>query len=147
MNKSLPLLILLVIFLCWKFVFTSSRVEYTDPARVLQGLSMALSYKTAIIRYWQEKGSLPTAEDWQEKKDKPVVDLSQSLVGSIRIAEDGPGVISVYFRNKPEIEMRTDISGTRILLIPEVGEGKLKWSCEGTVPAELMPKKCVRQGS
>ena len=63
MNKTLIILILAVIVLSWNFIFTSEKkVDLTDQAKVLQGLSLALKHKVAVIKYWNEKGQLPTAE-------------------------------------------------------------------------------------
>ncbi len=104
---------------------------------------MAFSYKTAVREYWQEKALFPNADDWAKMENKPVVDISKSLVESIHVGEEGPGVITVYFTNKPSIEMQTDISDTRILLKPNIEDGRLKWSCEGTVASGIMPKKCL----
>lgn len=143
MNKTLIFLILVIVVLCWKVVFTDSKVEYTDPAKILQGITMAFSYKTAVREYWQEEGKFPGADDWAGLEDKPQADISKSLVESIAVAEEGPGVITLYFTNKPGIEMQADISDTRILLIPNIEDGKLKWRCEGTVPTEIMPGKCL----
>ncbi len=113
--------------------------------KVLQGAAMAFTYKTSVKDYWQEHDALPTADDWDKKIEKPVVDISKSLVKSIQIGEEGPGVISIYFTNKPGFNIQTDISGKRLLLIPLVNDRKLEWKCKGTVPADLMPKKCVME--
>jgi Pilin (bacterial filament) len=143
MNKTLIILILAVIVLSWNFVFTDSKkVELTDPTKVLQGLSMAIKYKIAVKEYWREKESLPEAEEWQKTGKKVEVDIGKSLVKSIEVGADGPGVISVYFTNKETINVEKDIEGTKILLIPEAKGKRLAWTCKGTIDKEYLPAKC-----
>ncbi len=143
MNKTLVILILAVIVLSWNFVFTSSsKIELTDQAKVLQGLSRAIQYKRAVLDYWKEKGFLPDAETWREKGKKVKVDISKSLVKNIEVGIDGPGVISVFFTNKEIIKVEKDIDGTKIVLTPEAKGKKLVWSCKGTIYKEYLPAKC-----
>ncbi len=143
MNKILVILILAVIVLSWNFVFTDSKkIELTDSAKVLQGLSMALKYKMAIKEYWKATGSLPDAEAWQKSGKYIEVDLSKSLVNNINVGADGAGVISVYFTNKEVINVEKDIEGTQIILIPEAKGERLAWICKGNIDVDYLPKKC-----
>ena len=143
MNKTLIVLILAVIVLSWNFVFTDSKkIELTDSAKVLQGLSMALKYKMAIKEYWKTTGSLPDAEAWKKSGKKFEVDLSKSLVNNIEVGADGVGVISVYFTNKETIKVEKEIDGTKVMLIPEPKGERLAWTCKGTLEKEYLPAKC-----
>jgi len=143
MNKSLIVLILAVIVLSWNFVFTSSeKIELTDQAKVLQGLSHALKYKLAVLEYWKEQGELPDAETWEKEGKKIEVDTSKSLVKNIEVGVDGPGAISVFFTNKEIIRVEKNIEGTRIVLTPEVKDERLVWTCKGTIEKEYLPAKC-----
>ncbi len=143
MNKTLVILILAVIVLSWNFVFTSSKkIELTDQAKVLQGLSQSIQHKRAVIKYWKEKKSLPNAETWLKEGKKIEVDISKSLVKSIEVGVDGPGAVTVYFTNKETITLEKDIDGTNIILIPEVKGERLVWSCKGTMVKEYLPTKC-----
>ncbi len=136
-------MILAVIVLSWNFVFTDSKkIELTDSAKVLQGLSMALKYKTAIKEYWKETGILPDAETWKKSGKKIEVDISKSLVKDIEVGTDGPGVISVYFTNKETIRVEKIIDGTKVMLIPEPKGERLAWACKGTLEKEYLPAKC-----
>ncbi len=144
MNKTLIILIIVVIVLCWNFVFSEKKVGLTDQAKVLQGLSNAITYKMAVRTYWEEKGTLPSAEDWDEKKQKVVVDLSQSIAESIQVGEDGPGVISVFYAASRDLESSAEIDGTKINLIPKVQGEKLVWTCLGTLPLKFLPKRCSK---
>lgn len=136
-------MILAVIVLSWNFVFTDNKkLDLTDPAKVLQGLSMAIKYKMAIKEYWQEKGELPEAEEWQKAGKKFNVDISKSLVKDIVIGADGPGVISVYFTNKKTVKLGKDIDGRKVMLIPEAKDKRLVWTCKGTLQQEYLPDKC-----
>lgn len=142
MSKTLIILIIAVIALCWNFVFTGKKVGLTDRAKVLQGLSSAIAYKTAVRKFWEEKGMLPSDEDWDREKQKVVVDLSQSIAESIKVGEDGPGVISVYYAASQDLESSAEIDGKKINLIPGVQGEKLVWTCLGTISLKLLPKGC-----
>lgn len=143
MNKTLIILILVVIVLSWNFVFTSSKkVDLTDQAKVLQGLSQAIQYKLAVLDYWKEKGTLPDAETWENEGKKVEVDMSKSLVKNIEVGVDGPGAISVFFINKEIIKVDKDIDDSKIVLIPEVKGERLVWACKGTIDKEYLPGKC-----
>jgi pilin len=143
MNKTLVILVLAVIVLSWNFVFTSTKkVELTDQAKVLQGLSQSIQHKLAVIKYWKEKKSLPDAETWLKEGKKIEVDISKSLVKRIEVGVDAPGAITVYFTNKETNRLKKDIDGTKIILIPEAKGGRLVWSCNGTMDKEYLPTKC-----
>ncbi len=143
MNKTLIVLVLAVIVLGWKFVFSpGEKLEFTDQTKVLQGLSTAIAYKIAIRKYWIEKKALPSAEEWKKQTNKPLPDLNKSIVGKIKVGEDGPGVISVYYAKKPGFTIPPDVIGKKIMLIPEGQGERINWKCSGTVPAEYLPKKC-----
>ena len=49
MKKILVILVLAVIVLSWNFIFSSEKkLDLTDEAKVLQGLSQAIAYKLAV---------------------------------------------------------------------------------------------------
>ncbi len=143
MSKALIILVLAIIFLSWNFIFKSSeKLDFTDDAKVLQGLSQVIGYKSAVKKFWQEKGEFPTVENWKGIPDKPNVDFSKSLVKSIEVGVEGPGLITVTYANKSNIKIVSDIDGKKITLKPEVKGDRLIWSCYGTLKKELLPKKC-----
>jgi len=146
MNKTLVILILAVIVLSWNFVFTDKKkVELTDAAKVLQGLSQALKYKMAVKDLWNEKKKLPDTEIWKKEGKKIEIDFSKSLVNNIDVGVDGAGAITVYFTNRESIPIEKNIDGTKIVLIPEVKGERLVWSCSGTMDESYMPKKCKNE--
>lgn len=140
MKGSLVFLTLVILFLGWKFVLSPGQLDFTDRAKVLQGLSLALDHKEAVRDYWKVNDALPDAQDWDDQSVS--VDISQSIVGSIRVGEHGPGSISVYYAAKPEFEIPEAVTGTRIDLVPEFRDGEQVWHCEGTVPEDYLPNKC-----
>jgi len=143
MNKTLVILILVVIVLSWKFVFSSDeKLEFTDQAKVLQGLSAALGYKAAIQKYWQVHKHFPDAGEWEKYPNKPSPDLSKSIVGEIKVGEAGPGAISVYYVDKPGFSVPAGVAGKTIMLTPKATGERLVWQCTGAVAAEFLPKKC-----
>ncbi|MCH7696287.1 MAG: pilin [Proteobacteria bacterium] len=125
-------------------MFSEKKIGLTDQAKVLQGLSSAIAYKTAVRRYWEENRTLPGTEDWHKRKQKVLVDLTKSIVESIQVGEDGPGVISVLYAASQDLESSAEIHGKKINLIPEVQGGKLIWTCLGTLPLKLLPKRCSK---
>ena len=146
MSKVLIILILTVVVLSWNFVFTDTKkVDLTDPAKVLQGLTHAIKYKRAVLDYWKENKVLPDAEVWAKDGKKVESDISKSLVEKIEIGIDGPGSVSVTFVNKETIKLEKNIDGTKIILTPEAKGERLIWSCIGTMPQEYMPKKCKKE--
>lgn len=142
MNKTLIVLVLAVIVLAWNFVFTDKKVGLTDQARVLQGLSNAIAYKTAIADYWAARHSLPDNKAWLNENKNIRVDLSQTIVKAIDVGLDGPGVISVHYVSRPGLESAAGIDGKKINLVPNVENNMLVWTCKGTVAANLLPKNC-----
>ncbi len=150
MKKVLIVLVLGILYLSWNFIFTSDRkVDLTDPAKVLQGLSLAIKYKLAVGQYWQQHDAFPDSKTWQALEQRPRADISKSLVSDIRVGEERPGAISVYFSNKDVINVAADIDGKTITLMPVVVNGRLDWVCQGTMDRDLMPEACtfLQQGN
>lgn len=142
MNRTLIILVLAVIVLSWNFIFTEKKVGLTDQAKVLQGLSSAIAYKTAIAKYRERNGALPGYEDWINQSPETSVDLSQTIVSAIEVSKDGPGVISVFYTARPGLESPEQINGKKINLIPAFQNGQLDWTCKGTLDAKFLPKNC-----
>lgn len=145
MNRILIILVLAVIVLCWNFILTGEKVGLTDQARVLQGLSSALAYKTAVTNYWNQHGSLPLAEDSLTADMQVSVDLAQTIVNAIEVGKQGAGVISVHYTARPGLESPIRIDGKVIHLIPSIGPDRLEWQCKGTIDVTLLPKNCSPQ--
>ncbi len=143
MNRTLILLVLVVIVLAWNFVFTDKQVGLTDQARVLQGLSTALPYKTAIADYWSQKRVLPDQAAWKTSGPAINPDLSQTVVASIDVGVDGPGVITVHYTARPGLEAPERIAGKTIKLIPATDNASIVWTCKGTLEPALLPRNCT----
>ena len=142
MKKGLNLLIIIGLILFVSFALVPSKIDYTDQAKILQGLSLAVSYRKAVGEYWKEKGELPNGDDWSRNGNKVAVDLGKSLVESIHVGQDGPGTITVYYTNAKDQAAPADIAGKKIILIPEVQDNQLVWSCKGTMPEQYLPVRC-----
>jgi hypothetical protein len=142
MKKILISLVLALIVLSWNFIFTDKKVVLTIPARVLQGLSQAIPYKIAVEKYWSQTATLPVYEDWIQESQQINVDLSQSIVKSIEVGKDGPGVITVLYTVRPGLGSAAEIDGRRINLVPVIQNEKLDWTCVGTFEVDLLPRNC-----
>ena len=140
MKSMLGILVVVVVFLSWKFVFSPEKLEFTDRAKVLQGLLLAADYKQAVKEYWQREGKFP--QQGNRVADSVSVDTGDSIVGAIRVGEHGPGVISVHYVYKPEHDTPEGVAGARIMLVPEAFGDKLHWQCRGTVPEKYLPRTC-----
>jgi hypothetical protein len=142
MKKGLNLLIIIGLILFVSFALFPSKIDYTDKAKVLQGLSLAVSYKKAVGEYWKDKGKLPNSEDWNKIGNKVAVDFGKSLVESIHVGQDGPGTITVYYTNAKDKAAPADLTGKKIILTPEAQDNQLIWSCKGTIPTQYLPVRC-----
>ena len=142
MKKGLNLLIIIGLILFVSFALIPSKIDYTDQAKVLQGLSHAAVYKKTVEEYWKDKGELPSGDDWNSNENKVAVDFSKSLVDSIHVGQDGPGTITVYYTNAKDEAAPADITGKKIILTPEAQDNQLIWSCKGTIPAQYLPVRC-----
>ena len=142
MNKTLIILVIIGLVLAWKFVLFPQKLDFTDKMKVLHGLTLARGYQDAITRYWQEKQHFPDARQWQDDVPAVAVDLARSIVGSIRVAEQSPGSITLYYSNTRDSALAPAISGRSLTLTPYLQDGVLLWSCQGNVPAEFLPKHC-----
>ncbi len=144
MYKTLIVLILAVILLSWNFIFTSEKkIDLTDQAKVLQGLSLVLKYKIAVIKYWNEKGTLPDSVAVERELKLEPLDFSKSLVKQVEVSKDEPGVITVIFMNKPHINVKQDINDRKVMLKPVVVDNKLDWVCRSDLGKDLLPKRCM----
>jgi hypothetical protein len=142
-NRTLILMVLVVIVLAWNFVFTDKKVGLTDQARVLQGLSTVLPYKAAIADYWKQNGVLPGQAEWQTSGPAINPELSQTIVTSIDVGVDGPGVITVHYTARPGLEAPERIAGKTIKLIPAINNASIVWTCKGTLETALLPRNCT----
>lgn len=143
MNKTLAILILVIIVLSWNFIFSSDKkIDLTDKTKVLQSISMAIKYKLVVIEYWKKNNSLPDAEIWEREYKDYKIDVSKSLVKKIEVGKKTPGTISIYFMNKENNKVEKDINDRKVVLTPVVLDKKLTWTCTGNLYQELLPKRC-----
>jgi pilin len=142
MNRRLIVLILFALVLFWKFVLFPSKLELSDRAKVLQGISLARPYKEAIVNYWKSKTEFPGKEDWQSESLISVEILDKSLLESIVVGEEAPGSISLLYTSRKDLNAPAYIEGKKVVLTPSAKGGEVIWSCKGTLPEELLPVPC-----
>lgn len=142
MNRRLIILILLALVLVWNFVLFPSKIEFSDRARVLQGISLAKPYKEAIANYWKSESEFPGKEDWQLESLISIEVLDKSLLESIIVGEEAPGSISVYFTRSRDPNAPENIEGKKVVLTPIAVDAKLSWRCTSTLPEDLLPLAC-----
>jgi len=142
MKGRFVLLILVTLVLIWNFVISSSKLELSDRAKVLQGISLTKPYKEAIAAYWQSESQFPTKEDWKSGKLALAETLEKSLVETIIVGEETPGSISVYFTSRKVPNAPAGIEGKKVVFTPFAQEGKVTWRCKGTLAEDLLPVPC-----
>ena len=142
MNRRLIVLIFLALVLVWNFVLYPSKIEFSDRARVLQGISLAKPYKEAITNYWKSESELPGEEDWQSESLISFEVLDKSLLESIVVGEEAPGSISLLYTSRKDPNAPADIQGKKVVLTPFVNDAGVTWRCTSTLPEDLLPLAC-----
>lgn len=142
MNKTLLVLSVFGIFLLWKFVLFPEKLDFTDKVKVLQGLTLAKDYKSAVSFYWKKNQRFPSAEEWKESGVTIDVDLAKSIVSKIVVAEKAAGTITVYYSDARDPELAPGISGKSLTLFPHVLTDQVDWTCKGDMPLEYLPGAC-----
>ena len=142
MNRRLIVIILLALVLIWNFVLFPSKIEFSDRARVLQGISLAKPYKEAITNYWKSESELPGEEDWQSESLISFEVLDKSLLESIVVGEEAPGSISLLYTSRKDPNAPADIQGKKVVLTPFVNDAGVTWRCTSTLPEDLLPLAC-----
>jgi hypothetical protein len=142
MNRRLIVIILLALVLIWNFVLFPSKIEFSDRAMVLQGISLAKPYKEAITNYWKSESELPGVEDWQSESLISFEVLDKSLLESIVVGEGAPGSISLLYTSHKDPNAPADIQGKKVVLTPFVNAAGITWRCTSTLPEDLLPLAC-----
>ena len=142
MKKGLNFLIIICLVFFIGFALFPGKLDYTDKAKVLQGLSLATVYKQAVNKYWKEYDHLPSSEDWNNYEGKTDAEFRKSLVKSIKVGEDGAGMITIYYTNSLDQTAPDDINGTKIVLKPSIDNNRIIWTCKGTMPIQYLPVPC-----
>lgn len=142
MNRRLIILILLALVLVWNFVLFPSKIEFSDRARVLQGISLAKPYKEAIANYWKSESEFPGKEDWQSESLISIEVLDKSLLESIVVGEEAPGSISLLYTSRKDPNAPADIQGKKVILTPFANDAGITWRCTSTLPEDLLPLPC-----
>ena len=142
MKKWFFALAILAVFLVWKFALSPSKLEFTDRVKILQGINFAADHKAAIAEYWKKNGTFPTHEEWDKREDKIVTDFQKSLIQSIEVGTEGPGVITIIYTNARDKNISSVINGKKLFLTPEIKGETIDWSCKGNLPSDYLPKPC-----
>ena len=142
MNRRLIVIILLALVLIWNFVLFPSKIEFSDRARVLQGISLAKPYKEAIVNYWKSESEFPGKEDWQSESLISFEVLDKSLLESIVVGEEAPGSISLLYTSLKDPNAPADIQGKKVVLTPFANDAGITWRCTSTLPEDLLPLAC-----
>ncbi len=142
MNRRLIVIILLALVLVWNFVLFPSKIEFSDRARVLQGILLAKPYKEAIVNYWISESEFPGEEDWQSESLVSIEVLGKSLLESIVVGEEAPGSISLLYTSRKDPNAPADIQGKKVVLTPFANDAGITWRCTSTLPEDLLPLPC-----
>ena len=118
-------------------VALTARPDYTDRARIVEGLSLAAGAKTAISVFYEKNHRFPS--DNSEAGMAAPSSYIGNDINSVEIIDGGQ--IVVLFGG--EGGRPPDMSGRNIILKPEIKAGTVLWDCrEGTMPKKYRPSSC-----
>ena len=142
MKKQLNFLFVILIIIVLAYLLRPSD-ELTHRLWVVKGITLTAPYRAAIMEYWQNTQQLPESmDDLTLGKILVKVDFEKTAVESIVIGNDGPGTITVYFSATTSENAPPAINNTKIVLTPVLMDEGFVWSCQGTMPQELLPAPC-----
>lgn len=117
--------------------------DYTIRSQVSEGLSLASGTKVAVAEYYQNHGTMPTANTTAGVP--PAADIVGNYVTSVTIGAGG--AVTVLYN---EADTHANLAGADLVLSPITGNaGAMAWSCAGggsgpdlSAHPEWLPSSC-----
>ena len=127
--------------------------NYVARAQVAEGLTLASGAKTAVVEYYDSKGSFPSGCSGHALFDVCNVEvglakfatITGKYVSHVAIGASD-GIISVAFKSAPDAHTR--IAGGSMKLTPTAHGGSISWACSnstvfGTIDiTNYLPSSC-----
>lgn len=142
MNRSLNFLITILVIIILAYVFAPETDNYRQKLKVVRGIQAAEAHRAAVSEFWERTGRLPRADELGKEKILIKTSPDQEVVEAIRVGEDEPGTVTIYYKKADLPETPTAQDGNRVVLIPDITNGQLTWTCRGTLPSESLPRVC-----
>lgn len=111
--------------------------DYSQQARILKGITLASTVKTAVGEYYSRVGYFPVSSD--AARVPAATGISDDHVKSISIGNvPSAGTITISYRAAGSIA-----EGDTLLLIPVSKAGRIDWTCRSsTLISNLLPAHC-----
>ena len=109
--------------------------DYTIRAQVSEGLNLADGSKTAVVEFYQDRGTWPT------DNTEAGVSAHSTIVGKyVTDVQIGNNVITVTYGN----EANAKISGANLTMTATDETGSVSWACAGdaTLVNKWLPAAC-----
>lgn len=142
MNRSLNFLITILVIIILAYVFAPETDNYRQKLKVVRGIQAAEAHRAAVSEFWERTGRLPRADELGKEKILIETSPDQEVVEAIRVGEDEPGTVTIHYKKVDLPETPTAQDGNRVVLIPEITNGQLTWTCWGTLASESLPRVC-----
>jgi type IV pilus assembly protein PilA len=108
--------------------------DYTNRAKVTEGLTLVSGAKTAVVEEYTAGGSLPSNNSDAGLDSKG--DITGENVKSVEVGAGSDGVIEITFSGSP-------IDGETLQLKPDTSGGSVSWTCTaGTIDTTSLPSRC-----
>ena len=109
--------------------------DYSDRAKVSEGIGSAAPAKLAVAEFHQSEGRFPV----NNLEAGVNANSSSTYVESMIVGKSG--IITVLFSLTSDLA--EDALGKTVVLSPRVGEKYIEWDCTvGDMPAEHVPSSC-----
>jgi len=142
MNRSLNFLIIILVIIILAYLFAPETDNYRLKLKVVRGIQAAEAHRAAVSEFWERTGRLPEADELEKEKIMIKTSPDRDVVDAIRLGEDEPGTVTIHYKETGMPETLSEEGNIRIVLAPELINGKLVWTCRGTLPSDSMPRVC-----
>ena len=115
--------------------------NYVARAQMAEGLTLASGAKTAVVEYYDSKGSFPSGCSGHALFDVCNVEVGLAKFATITgkyvqhvTVAGSSGIIGVNFKDEPDAH--TLIAGGVVSLTPTVHGGSISWACSNNDAAQ-----------
>ena len=111
-------------------------LDYTTRSQIAEGLNVAGGAKSAVTKYYQDRGAFPT------NNAQAGLDAPGNIIGKYvtSVSVDSSGVVTIVYGN----DAHPFINGETVILTATDHVGSVGWACAsgGVIQAKHMPSAC-----
>ena len=113
--------------------------DYTIRAQVSEGLNLADGSKTAVVEFYQDRGTMPTSNS-----NAGIADNTQIQGNYVSQVDVTDGVITVTYSSSAPQTANAKIDGDTLTLTPvTTNPGSVGWLCASTdIQNKWLPAAC-----